>query len=255
MSNKVNIAVDAMGGENSPKKIIDGINISLLSNKENFFFLYGQQEQLEKEIAKNKLVQQNCKIINTNDFVLDNESPLTAAKRGKETSMWRAIKSQKEEETDISLSAGNTGALLVISRLILNSINGINKPALAGLWPNNNNMNVVLDLGANIECDEKNLLDFACMGAALFKSLFNNNDYPRIALLNVGLEEHKGKDVLKKTYSVLKKNKLKNFEFSGYIEGNQIMEGNVDVIITDGFTGNIALKTAEGTANFITKNL
>ena len=255
MSNKVNIAIDAMGGENSPKKIIEGINISLLSNKENFFFLYGQQEQLEKEIAKNKLVQQNCKIINTNDFILDNESPLTAAKRGKETSMWRAIKSQKEKETDISLSAGNTGALLVISRLILNSINGINKPALAGLWPNNNNMNVVLDLGANIECDEKNLLDFACMGAALFKSLFNNNAYPRIALLNVGLEEHKGNDVLKKTYSVLKKSKLKNFEFSGYIEGNQIMEGNVDVIITDGFTGNIALKTAEGTANFITKNL
>ena len=254
MSNKVNIAVDAMGGENSPKKIIEGINISLLSNKENFFFLYGQQEQLEKEIAKNKLVQQNCKIINTNDFILDNESPLTAAKRGKETSMWRAIKSQKEKETDISLSAGNTGALLVISRLILNSINGISKPALAGLWPNNYNMNVVLDLGANIECDEKNLLDFACMGSALFKSLFGN-DRPKVALLNIGLEENKGNEILKKTFSILRKAKLKNFEFCGYIEGNHIMDGKVDVIITDGFTGNVALKTAEGTANFITENL
>ena len=161
---------------------------------------------------------------------------------------------KKKNVSDISLSAGNTGALLVISRLILNSINGVSKPALAGLWPNNNNMNVVLDLGATIECDEKNLLDFACMGSALYKSLFPS-DRPRVALLNIGLEENKGNDILKKTFSILKKNKLKNLEFCGYIEGNHIMDGNVDVIITDGFTGNIALKTAEGTANFITKNL
>ena len=254
MINKVKIAIDAMGGENSPKKIIDGINISLKSNQENFFYLYGKQDLIEKEIAKNKLVQKYCEIINTKDVIVDNESPLAAAKKGKESSMWKAIESQKENKSDISLSAGNTGALLVISRLILNSINGISKPALAGLWPNKYNMNVVLDLGANIECDEKNLLDFACMGSALFKSLFNS-DRPKIALLNVGLEENKGNDILKKTFSILKKNKLKNFEFCGYIEGNHIMDGNVDVVITDGFTGNVALKTAEGTANFITKNL
>jgi len=254
MSSKVNIAVDTMGGENAPEKIIDGIEISLQSNQENFFFLYGREDSLEKVIAKKKLIKQYSKIINTKDVISDEESPLNAAKRGKESSMWKAIESQKEKKTDISLSAGNTGALLIISRLILNSIDGINKPALAGLWPNNNNMNVVLDLGANIECDEKNLLDFACMGSALFRSLFNN-DCPRIALLNIGLEENKGNDVLKKTYSILKKNKLKDFEFCGYIEGNHIMDGNVDVIITDGFTGNVALKTAEGTANFIIKNL
>ena len=253
MSNKVNIAIDAMGGENSPQKIIEGIRISLKSNKENFFYLYGQQEHIEKELAKNILVKKYCKIINANDVILDNESPLTAAKRGKESSMWKAIESQKINMCDISLSAGNTGALLVISRLVLDSIEGINKPALAGLWPNSNNMNVVLDLGANIECDEKNLLDFACMGSALFKSLFISNR-PRVALLNIGLEENKGSEILKKTFSVLKKNKLENFEFCGYIEGNHIMDGNVDVIITDGFTGNIALKTAEGTANFISKN-
>ena len=115
-------------------------------------------------------------------------------------------------------------------------------------------MSVVLDLGANIECDEKNLTDFACMGSALFKSLFEN-DKPKIALLNVGLEEYKGNDVLKKTFSILKENKMKNFEFSGYIEGNHIMDGNIDVVVTDGFTGNIALKTAEGTANFLNDNL
>ena len=115
-------------------------------------------------------------------------------------------------------------------------------------------MNVVLDLGANVECNEKNLSDFACMGSALFKSLFSNGR-PRIALLNIGLEENKGNEILKKTYSILKKEKIKNFEFCGYIEGNHIMDGNVDVIVTDGFTGNIALKTAEGTATFITEGL
>ena len=254
MTNRVNIAIDAMGGENSPKKIIDGINLSLQTNQGNFFFLYGQQDLLEKEIAKNKLVQENCKIINTKDIIIDDESPLAAVKKGKESSMWKAIESQKEDKCDISLSAGNTGALLVISKLILKSIDGISKPALAGMWPNKYNMSVVLDLGATIECNEKNLLDFACMGSALFKSLFVSNR-PRVALLNIGLEENKGNEILKKTFSVLKKNKLKNFEFCGYIEGNHIMEGNVDVIITDGFTGNVALKTAEGTANFITKSL
>ena len=254
MSNKVKIAVDAMGGENSPKKIIEGIEISLKSNQENFFYLYGKKDLLEKEISKEKLIQKYCEIINSEDVILDHESPLAGAKKSKNTSMWKAIESLKENKSHISLSSGNTGALLIISRLLLKTITGISKPALAALWPNQNNMNVVLDLGANIECDEKNLVDFACMGSALFKSLFIS-DKPRIALLNVGLEEYKGNDVLKKTFSILKKNEIKNFEFSGYIEGNHIMEGKVDVIVTDGFTGNIALKTAEGTANFISKNL
>ena len=254
MSNKVIIAIDAMGGEDSPRKIIDGIKISLNSNKENFFNLFGQKDLLEKHVSKSKILKDNCEIIDTQDVILDDESPLTAAKGGKNSSMWKSIESLKDGKSNISLSAGNTGAMLVISRLLLNTIKGINKPALAGLWPNQNNMNVVLDLGANIECNEKNLTDFACMGSALFKSLFESNR-PKIALLNVGLEEHKGSDVVKKTFSILKDNRIKNFEFCGYIEGNHIMDGNIDVIVTDGFTGNIALKTAEGTANFITKNL
>ena len=254
MLNKVKIAIDAMGGQDSPKKIIEGIEISLKSNQENFFSLYGKKDLLEKEIYKRKSMQKYCEIINAEDIVSDNESALAGAKKSKNTSMWKAVESLKNQDSDISLSAGNTGALLVISRLLLKTITGISKPALAALWPNQNNMNVVLDLGANIECNEKNLTDFACMGSALFKSLFIN-EKPRIALLNIGLEEYKGNDVLKKTYSILKENKMKNFEFTGYIEGNHIMEGNVDVIVTDGFTGNIALKTAEGTANFISKNL
>ena len=166
MSKHVKIAIDAMGGENSPEKIISGIEISLKSNKENFFYLYGQKDKLEKEIAKNKIVKNFCEIVDARDVILDDESPLTAAKRGKDSSMWKAIESQKEKITDISLSAGNTGALLVISRLILNTVKGINKPALSALWPNQNNMTVVLDLGANVDCNEKNLVDFECIGSA-----------------------------------------------------------------------------------------
>ena len=194
MSNKVKIAIDAMGGEKSPKKIIDGIKISLNTNIDNFFYLYGDENLLKNEISKSKLLARHCEIINTKDIILDDESPLAAAKRGKESSMWKAVESLKDKKTHISLSAGNTGALLVISRLLLNTIEGISKPALAALWPNKNNMNVVLDLGANVECDERNLSDFACMGSALFKSLFENTR-PKIALLNIGLEEIKGNDV------------------------------------------------------------
>ena len=254
MNQKVKIAIDAMGGENSPKKIIEGISISIKENKDNFFYIFGKENLIKEEISKNSNLEQYCKIINADDFIEDNESPLSAAKRGKKTSMWMAIESLKDKITDISLSAGNTGALLVISKLLLKTVSGINKPALAALWPNKNNMSVVLDLGANVECTEKNLIDFSCMGSALFKSLFAN-EKPKIALLNIGLEENKGNDILKKSFNILKNTEIKNFDFCGYIEGNHIMDGDVDVIVTDGFTGNIALKTAEGTANFITQNL
>ena len=254
MLNKVKIAIDAMGGVNSPKKIIEAIEISLKTNQDNLFTLYGKENLIRNEINKRKNIQKYCEIVNTDDVVSDDESALAGAKKSKNTSMWKSIESLKEKKSDICLSAGNTGALLVISRLLLKTVPGISKPALAALWPNQNNMNVVLDLGANIECNDKNLIDFACMGSALFKSLFVNSK-PKIALLNVGLEEYKGNEILKKTYSILKKNKMKNFEFNGYIEGNHIMDGDVDVIVTDGFTGNVALKTAEGTANFITRNL
>jgi glycerol-3-phosphate acyltransferase PlsX len=254
MTKRVNIAIDAMSGENSPKKIIDGIEISLKKSNENFFIIYGNKELLLKEINQRKIIIENCEIVDTIDVIKDDESPLSATKNGKESSMWKAIDSQKTNKADISLSAGNTGALLLMSRLILNTIEGIDKPALAGLWPNTKGVNVVLDLGANIECSPKNLLDFSCMGSALHRSLYPN-EVPKVALLNIGLEEHKGNDVLKKTFSILKKSLSKNFEFSGFIEGNQIMHGDVNVIITDGFTGNIALKTAEGTANFISKNM
>ena len=254
MNDKVKIAVDAMGGDSAPRKIIKGIEISIKKNKDNYFYLFGKRDLIEKEIKNKNLLRDYTEIIDSNDIISDDESPLTAAKKSKETSMWKAIDFLKNKKSDIALSAGNTGAMLVISRLLLNNIKGINKPALAGLWPNKNNMNIVLDLGANILCDEKNLCDFASMGSALFRSLFKN-EKPKVALLNVGLEENKGNEILKKTFTIMKNNNIKNFDFIGYIEGNHIMDGNIDVIVTDGFTGNIALKTAEGTAKFVVDSL
>ena len=180
---------------------------------------------------------------------------MTAVKNSKNSSMWNCIHHQLEGKSDISLSAGNTGVLLVLSRMILKMIEGVSKPALAGLWPNQKGLNVVLDLGANIECNEQNLIDFAELGSALFKSLFPN-EKPIVSLLNVGSEEIKGTEMLKNTSKKLRElSNEDNFFYNGYIEGNDIMSGNSNVIITDGFTGNIALKTAEGTAKYITTNL
>ena len=243
-----------MGGENSPKKIVDGIELSLKESNENFFKLYGNKDKLKFLVNKKHEIKNYCEIIHCDNHIEDEESPLSAAKKSKSTSMWQSIESQNKGESQITLSAGNTGALLILSRLILSMIDGIEKPALAGLWPNKIGTNVVLDLGANIECNDKDLIDFSSMGAALYKSLYPV-DNPKIALLNVGLEEIKGHEEIKKAYQHLKEWTKKNFEFHGYIEGNHIMDGNVNVIVTDGFTGNIALKTAEGTANFITKYL
>ena len=169
--------------------------------------------------------------------------------------MWNCINHQLDGHSHISLSAGNTGVLLVISRMILKMMNELNKPALAGLWPNKNGMNVVLDLGANIDCNDQNLVDFAELGSALFKSLYPN-EKPKVSLLNVGSEEIKGTEILKNASKRLRElSNDDNFIYKGYIEGNNIMSGDSNVIVTDGFTGNIALKTAEGTAKFITKSL
>jgi len=240
------------------RKKLGGVRISLkkIKKKKDFKInLFGDEELINKEISNLKIDRSCIKIFHTTSAVSDSETPLTSVKNSKNSSMWNSINSQVISESDISLSAGNTGVLLVISRMILKTMEEVSKPALAGLWPNYYGTNVVLDLGANIECNEKNLIDFAEMGAALYKSLFSN-ETPKVALLNIGSEEIKGTELLKKTYSSLKQiSESGDFIFNGYIEGNKIPEGDSNVIVTDGFTGNIALKTAEGTAKFLTNTL
>jgi len=254
MTKPITIAVDAMGGESSPKKTIEGISLHSKISNNTYYNIFGNEKLINPIISKYKISSSRYKIIHTENVIEDTDTALGAAKKGKDTSLWLAMESLKKDESDSVVSAGNTGALFVIAKLNLEMITNIDKPALSALWPNKNGMNVVLDLGANIECNEKNLIDFSVMGSALHKSLFDNEE-TKVALLNIGSEELKGNTVIKNTYQKLNEEKNNLFEFCGYIEGNQIMDGNVNVIVTDGFTGNIALKTAEGTANFITSEL
>jgi len=254
MKKSITIAVDAMGGENSPSKIIKGISLHQKNSKDIFYKIFGNKNLINTIIDSERLNKNTFETIHTEDKIEDEDSALSAAKKGKNTSMWLAIESVKNKESDVMISAGNTGALFVLAKLNINMIENIDKPALSGLWPNRIGMNVVLDLGANIDCNEKNLFDFTVMGCALHKSLFPN-ELSKVALLNIGSEEFKGNNVIKNTYQKLTTVKSNLFEFCGYIEGNHIMDGEVNVIVTDGFTGNVALKTAEGTANFITSEL
>ena len=253
MSKSVVIAVDAMGGDNSPNKIIKGISEFLKKNTNIYFRIFGQKSKIKEQIKKFNIGSEFYEIIDCEDVVDNNDTPLTAAKK-KNTSMWQAINDVKEKKSNVIISAGNTGALLVISKLNMKMIDNISKPALAALWPNKVGMNIVLDLGANVECDEKNFEDFAIMGAALHNALYPS-DYSKVALLNIGSEEIKGHETIKKAYQSMDGKKNSLYEFDGYIEGNHIMDGKVNVIVTDGFTGNVALKTAEGTANFISSEL
>jgi len=253
MDKLIKIAVDAMGGDGSPEKIIDGIIHHFKKNKNSFYQIFGDRDKILNHI-KQDLPKSFFSVMHTTDVVKGTDSPLEGAKRGKNTSMWLAIQSVKDKKSDVVISAGNTGALLVISKLNLKMIEDIDKPALSALWPNKKGMSVVLDLGANIECSPKNLVDFSIMGSSLFKSLYPNES-AKVALLNIGSEETKGNEIIKETYQQLNQRENNAFEFKGYIEGNQLMNGDVNVIVADGFTGNVALKTAEGTASFITSEL
>ena len=197
MSKKIAIAIDAMGGDNSPDKTIKGIKLFIEKNKkvDDFILNILAKKKLSKKEKKNN-IKQIIRIFNCDKVVSNDETALTAVKNSKNTSMWNSIQHQLNGDSDISLSAGNTGVLLVISRMILKMMSEVSKPALAGLWPNQKGMNVVLDLGANIEFNYQNLVDFAELGSALYKSLFPN-DKPKVSLLNVGSEEVKGTEPLK----------------------------------------------------------
>tara|TARA_A100001011_G_scaffold397574_1_gene499039 strand:+ start:1156 stop:2163 length:1008 start_codon:yes stop_codon:yes gene_type:complete len=254
MTDPIIIAIDAMGGDDSPKKVIEGISLHSKLSKNIRYKIFGDKELINPLIHQYKISDELFTLFHTNKYIKGEDTALTAAKRGKETSLWLAVESLKNDKAHAIVSAGNTGALFLISKLNLKMIENIDKPALSALWPSRKSMNVVLDLGANIECNPKNLVDFSIMGSALFKALFPN-DKPKVALLNIGSEELKGNAMIKDTYQILTDNKYSLFDFKGYIEGNNIMDGNVNVIVADGFTGNIALKTAEGTSNFIISEL
>ncbi len=254
MNNPITIAIDAMGGDNSPEKVIEGIKLHSNNSANINYKIFGVKDLINPLISKHEISKDRFELIHTENIVLGEDTALSAAKRGKDTSLWLAIESLKNNNAQAIVSAGNTGALFLISKLNLKMIENIDKPALSALWPSKKGMNVVLDLGANIECNTKNLIDFSIMGSALHKALFPE-EKPVVALLNIGSEELKGKTFIKEAYQILNDKNFSLFKFNGYIEGNNIMDGDVNIIVSDGFTGNIALKTAEGTSNFIINEL
>ena len=250
-NNFVKISVDTLGSETSLSSIIKGINASFFRNENYFFKIFGPEEILKKELNKYEELKNNVEIIDCREIIEMNDKPSEVMRSKKNSSMYRSINSVIETDSQAVLSFGNTGALMALSLLNIKTLDSIKRPAIASVWPNKNGESIVLDLGANIKSNSQYLVDNAILGASLASTLLKIEN-PSIGLLNVGKEENKGNDVVHEASEKLLQLKNKNLiNYAGFIEGNDISDGKTNVVITDGFTGNIALKTAEGTARMI----
>jgi len=250
---RTTISVDAMGGDRGPAAVVAGISRSAKVNPDIRFILHGPKATLEKLVAKKKPLVGRVEIRDAPDVVSMEDKPSHVMRNGKATSMWSAIDSVRAKEADVCVSCGNTGALMMLSVVRLRKLPGVNRPAIAVLWPSRNaqGFNIMLDVGADIRADEQDLLQYALMGASYARNGMELKR-PRIGLLNVGTEEHKGRAELKLAHDLITQNAdAAEYDFVGFVEGGDIPGDVADVIITDGFTGNIALKTGEGTASLI----
>lgn len=234
-----------MGGANAPEAVINGISLAATKHPNVKFVVFGDSVRLLPLLTSHKALASRYEIVHCSHVITDDEQPVRALKRGTDSSMRKAIDMVKERRADACISCGNTGALMVMAKLVLGDIHGISRPAIASIFPNFNDGVVLLDLGANAECDAHNLFQFALMGHCFAQAVLHKKN-PSIGLLNVGVEEYKGRDIDKKAYELLKTSSL---NFYGYVEGHDIPEGKVDVVVTDGFSGNVVLKTAEGVAS------
>ncbi len=247
------ISVDAMGGDRGPAAVVDGLAKSAAKNPDIRFLLHGPQVELTRLVHRKRGLAERVTIRDAVDVVRMDDKPSHILRTGKETSMWRAIEAVKDGEAHAAVSCGNTGALMLLSMMRLRKLPGVNRPAIACLWPSRNaqGFNVMLDVGADIKADADDLLRYALMGASYARNGLQL-PRPRIGLLNVGTEEHKGRAELKQAHDLIAEAAAQNsFDFVGFVEGGDIPSDRVDVIVTDGFTGNIALKTGEGTAKLI----
>lgn len=251
MTDAPRIAIDAMGGDVGPEVMVAGAAQACADFPDICFTFFGDEGAIAAELAKHKALAGNSEIVHTDGVVSGEDKPSQAIRRSKDSSMGLAIGAVKAGEAQAALSAGNTGALMAMSKLALRTMPGIDRPALAALLPSlGENDVVMLDLGANTECDAENLVQFAVMGAAYARTVLDI-PRPRTALLNIGSEEMKGTGLLKDAAARLRAAEAIPLEFTGFIEGDRMSRGHVDVIVTDGFSGNIALKTVEGTARFV----
>src|SRR5260221_14305171 len=246
------IAIEAMGGDAGAAAMIAGAAKALRRDPSLRFTFYGDEGQVEELIGKHRALAENSLVVHSAEAIAASEEPSQAIRRARTTSMGMAINAVKEHIADAALSGGNTGAMMAMSKLALRTMPGIDRPALAALLPTLGDTDVVmLDLGANTECDAQNLVQFAVMGAAYARTVLSLSK-PRVKLLNIGTEELKGTGELKEAAALLREADYLPFKFDGFTEGDQLSRGAVDVVVTDGFSGNIALKTAEGTARFVT---
>jgi len=247
VSKPITLSLDGMGGDDAPGIVLDGIVLARKRHPEVRYHLYGDEAILGPLLEKQyKSISDIVTLVHAPDVISNNDKPSVAVRNGRQSSMAQAIRAVKDKKVDGVVSAGNTGVLMAMSKLTLRTLPGIDRPAIAALMPTKRGESVVMDLGANTECDANNLVEFALMGTLFARSLLAL-DKPTVGILNIGEEEQKGRDEVKEAAAILRENpNLVNFY--GFVEGTDIGQGTVDVIVTDGFTGNVALKTMEGTA-------
>ena len=246
---ELTLSIDAMGGDAGPEAVIAGAAISRVRHPKVRFILHGDEAVLAPLLRRKRRLAKHSEIRHAPDTVKMGEKPSQALRRGRNSSMWHAIESVANGTADVVVSAGNTGALMAMSMIQLRIIEGVSRPAIAAIWPTMRSQSVVLDVGANAGCDAEQLVDFAVMGEAFARAIFGI-ERPSVGLLNIGEEEIKGIESVKRAAQILRASHLP-IEFRGFIEGDDIGAGAVDVVVTDGFTGNVAIKTAEGTAKLV----
>lgn len=247
-SDAIIIGVDAMGTDKGPDALVKGAALALKSGVRAGIVFFGDEAALRPLVAAEPALA-SAKIENCTASVSMTDKPMHVLRRGRDTSMWKSVEAQKDGRVHAVVSGGNTGALMAVSRMQLGMIKGIDRPAVTALWPTPRGRTVVLDVGANVEAKEQELVDFAIMGEAFFRAL-TGTAKPTVGLLNVGAEELKGHELIRNAARVLREADP-DMAFKGFVEGNDISQGSVDVVVTDGFTGNIALKSAEGAARLV----
>lgn len=246
---KLVLSVDVMGGDDAPECILDGLSLVVKDGLGLRFLLHGDQAKIAPYLDAHPELKERSELRHTDKLIAMDAKPSQAVRQGKGSSMWNTLAAVKAGEAGVAVSAGNTGALMAMSKLVLRTVEGVHRPAIAASWPTTNGSSVVLDVGANIEADAEQLVEFAIMGDAYARAV-HGKKHPTIGLLNIGSEELKGIDSVRGAGEMLKSEEMP-LNYIGFVEGNDISMGAADVVVTDGYTGNIALKTAEGTARLV----
>ncbi len=251
------LSIDAMGGDHGPPVTVAGVEIALerLSGREVRFQLHGDQAALEAQLARHPKLRSVVSVHHTDKVIGGEDKPAQALRRGKGSSLWNAVEAIRDGGADAAISGGNTGALMAISKLILRMAGGLDRPAIVSSWPTRRGVTAMLDVGANISSDAAQLVEFAIMGEAFYCAVHASpGQRVRVGLMNVGSEEQKGHDEVREANSILRDGGIE-LDYHGFVEGDDIAKGTVEVIVTDGFTGNVALKTGEGLARFFAAEL